>query len=92
MIATVRFTESQTLMKVYPKLGAIVGISAPAVPGIAEATKQAGRPDVKVTGLSLPNLCKPYVHSGYISTSRVVEHERSRIPDGVTGEALATVD
>ena len=62
------FTESQTLMKVYPKLGAIVGISAPAVPGIAEATKQAGRPDVKVTGLSLPNLCKPYVHSGFIST------------------------
>jgi rhamnose transport system substrate-binding protein len=62
------FTESQTLMKVYPKLGAIVGISAPAVPGIAEATKQAGRPDVKVTGLSLPNLCKPYVHSGFISS------------------------
>ena len=62
------FTESQTLMKVYPKLGAIVGISAPAVPGIAEATKQAGRSDVKVTGLSLPNLCKSYVHSGYISS------------------------
>lgn len=62
------FTESQTLMKVYPKLGVIVGISAPAVPGIAEATKQAGRPDVKVTGLSLPNLCKPYVHSGFISS------------------------
>ena len=62
------FTEAQTLMKVYPKLGAIVGISAPAVPGIAEATKQAGRPDVKVTGLSLPNLCKSYVHSGFISS------------------------
>ena len=62
------FTEAQTLMKVYPKLGVIVGISAPAVPGIAEATKQAGRPDVKVTGLSLPNLCKSYVHSGFISS------------------------
>jgi rhamnose transport system permease protein len=62
------FTEAQTLMKVYPNLKAIVGIAAPAVPGIAEATKQAGRPDVKVTGLSLPNLCKPYVHSGFIST------------------------
>lgn len=62
------FTESQTLMKVYPKLGVIVGISAPAVPGIAEATKQANRPDVKVTGLSLPNLCKSYVHDGFISS------------------------
>ena len=27
-----------------------------------------GRPDVKVTGLSLPNLCKPYLHSGLISS------------------------
>lgn len=62
------FTEAQTLMKVYPKLKAIVGISAPAVPGVAEAVKQANRPDVKVTGLSLPNLCKPYVHSGFLQS------------------------
>ena len=28
--------------------------------------KQSGRPDVQVIGLSLPNLCKPYVHGGSI--------------------------
>lgn len=60
------FSETQTLLKVYPQLKAVIGISAPAVPGMGEAIKQSGRSDVKVLGLSLPNLCKPYVHDGYI--------------------------
>ena len=84
------FTESQTLMKVYPKLGVIVGISAPAVPGIAEATKQAGRPDVKVTGLSLPNLCKPYVHSGFISSVVLWNTKDLGYLTVLAGEALAS--
>ena len=58
------FSEAQTLMKVYPKMRLIMAISAPAVPGAAEAVKQSGRQDVKVTGLSLPNMCKPYVMAG----------------------------
>jgi rhamnose transport system substrate-binding protein len=60
------FSETQTLLKVYPQLKAVIGISAPAVPGMGEAIKQSGTLDVKVLGLSLPNLCKPYVHGGYI--------------------------
>lgn len=60
------FSETQTLLKVYPQLKAVIGISAPAVPGMGEAIKQSGRSDVKVLGLSLPNLCKPYVHGGNI--------------------------
>ena len=43
-------------------------MAAPAVPGAAEAVKQSGRTDVKVTGLSLPNLCKPYVHAGIVQS------------------------
>jgi hypothetical protein len=35
---------------------------------VAEAVKQSGREDVKVTGLSLPNMCKPYVHAGIIDS------------------------
>lgn len=62
------FTETQTLMKVYPNVKLIMAIAAPAVPGAAEAVKQSGRSDVKVTGLSLPNMCKPYVHSGVIES------------------------
>jgi rhamnose transport system substrate-binding protein len=60
------FSETQTLLKVYPNIKVIAGISAPAVPGAGEAVKQSGRRDVQVIGLSLPNLCKPYVHAGVI--------------------------
>jgi rhamnose transport system permease protein len=60
------FAEAQTLMKVYPNVKLLVAISAPAVPGAGEAVRQAGRKDVRVIGLSLPNLCKPYVHGGEI--------------------------
>ena len=62
------FAETQTVLKVHPGVKLIMAIAAPAVPGAAEAVKQAGRNDVKVTGLSLPNMCKPYVHDGVIDS------------------------
>ena len=62
------FSETQTLLKVYPNMRAVIVISAPAVPGAGEAVKQSGRKDVKVTGLSLPNLCKPYVRAGVVES------------------------
>jgi rhamnose transport system permease protein len=62
------FAETQTVMKVFPNVKLILGIAAPAVPGSAEAVKQSGRTDVKVIGLSLPNMCKPYVHAGIIQS------------------------
>ena len=60
------FSETQTLMKVFPKLSVVVVISAPAVPGAGEAIKQSGSKTTKVVGLSLPNLCKPYVRGGEV--------------------------
>jgi rhamnose transport system substrate-binding protein len=62
------FAETQTIMKVYPAVRLVMAISAPAVPGSAEAVRQAGRTDVNVIGLSLPNINKPYVHSGVVQT------------------------
>lgn len=62
------FQETQNVLKVYPNVKVVMGIAAPAVPGIAEAVKQANRPDVKVTGLSLPNMCKPYIKAGIIDS------------------------
>src|SRR5205085_5864014 len=62
------FAETQTALKVYPNAKLIMAIAAPAVPGAAEAVKQSGRADVKVTGLSLPNMCKPYVHEDVIDS------------------------
>jgi rhamnose transport system substrate-binding protein len=59
------FAETQTAMKVYPDLGLVMAISAPAVPAAGEAVLQAGKTGaVKVIGLSLPNLNKKYVHDG----------------------------
>ena len=62
------FSETQTVLKVYPNVKLIMAIAAPAVPGAAEAVKQSGRTDVKVTGLSLPNMNKPYVHDGVVES------------------------
>ena len=62
------FSETQTVLKVYPTVKLIMAIAAPAVPGAAEAVKQSGRTDVKVTGLSLPNMNKPYVHDGVVES------------------------
>ncbi|HMG36156.1 MAG TPA: substrate-binding domain-containing protein, partial [Blastocatellia bacterium] len=62
------FSETQTVLKVYPQVKLIMAIAAPAVPGAAEAVKQSGRQDVRVIGLSLPNMCKPYVHEGTIDS------------------------
>jgi rhamnose transport system permease protein len=62
------FAETQTLLKVYPSVKLMMAIAAPAVPGAAEAVRQAGRKDVAVIGLSLPNINKPYVHDGIVQT------------------------
>jgi rhamnose transport system permease protein len=43
-----------------------MAISAPALPGSAEAVRQAGRKDVSVIGLSLPSLNKTYVLDGVV--------------------------
>jgi rhamnose transport system permease protein len=62
------FAETQTILKVHPSVRLVMAISAPAVPGAAEAVRQAGRTDINVIGLSLPNINKPYVHSGIVQT------------------------
>jgi rhamnose transport system permease protein len=60
------FAETQTVLKVYPDVKLIMAISAPALPGSAEAVRQSGRKDVDAIGLSLPSLCRPYVHDGTV--------------------------
>jgi rhamnose transport system substrate-binding protein len=61
------FAETQTVLRVNPGVKLVMAISAPAVPGAAEAVRQAQRAgDVKVIGLSLPNINKPYVHGDVV--------------------------
>jgi rhamnose transport system permease protein len=56
--------QTKAILNSSPEVKLIMAIAAPAVPGAAEAVKQSGRTDVKVMGLSLPNLNKSYIHSG----------------------------
>jgi rhamnose transport system permease protein len=58
------FDEGSTILNAYPNVKLLMAICSPAVPGAAEAVKQARRSDVKVIGLGLPNDNKPYVHAG----------------------------
>ncbi len=60
------FSETQVILKAFPTAKLIMSIAAPAVPGAAEAVQQSGRKDIFVIGLSLPNLCKKYVHDGVV--------------------------
>jgi rhamnose transport system substrate-binding protein len=54
-----------TLMSAHPDLKLIMAISSKAVPGAAEAVKQAGKiGQVHVIGLGLPSENKDYVHAG----------------------------
>jgi rhamnose transport system permease protein len=60
------FAETQTVLRANPTVKLIMAIAAPAVPGAAEAVRQAGRTDVKVMGLSLPNINKKYVYEDVV--------------------------
>lgn len=63
----VAFQVAQDLMKTYPDLKGIWGISSVAFPGAAEAVKQAGKSgQVFVTGLSTPNDMRAYVEDGTV--------------------------
>ncbi len=57
--------EATNLLGANPNLKLIMAICSPAVPGAAEAVKQAGKTGtVKVIGLGLPSENRKYVHEG----------------------------
>jgi rhamnose transport system substrate-binding protein len=58
-------SEATALLGAYPNLKLIMAICSPAVPGAAEAVKQAGKTgQVKVIGLGLPSENRRYVKEG----------------------------
>ncbi|MGI4981290.1 MAG: substrate-binding domain-containing protein [Janthinobacterium lividum] len=62
------FNQTQVILKAFPRVRLVMAISAPAVPGAAEAVQQSGRKEVDIIGLSLPSICRPYIHSGSVQT------------------------
>jgi ABC-type sugar transport system substrate-binding protein len=62
-------SEATTLLSAYPNLKLLMAICSPAVPGAAEAVKQAGKAGkVKVIGLGLPSENRAYVKDGVTDT------------------------
>ena len=60
--------EAEGLLTTRPRLGAIVGLCTPAVPGAARALRQAGRRGVHLTGLSLPSACREDIEAGWVDS------------------------
>lgn len=61
--------DAQDLIKAYPNLKGLFGISSVSFPGAAEGVKQAGKAgQVLVTGLSTPNAMKGYVKDGVVKS------------------------
>jgi ABC-type sugar transport system substrate-binding protein len=59
------FAEATAIMNANPNVKLLMNICSPAVPGAAEAVKQAGKVgQVKVIGLGLPSENKRYVNEG----------------------------
>jgi rhamnose transport system substrate-binding protein/rhamnose transport system permease protein len=60
--------ETLKILATHPHVKAIVGFCSPAVPGAAEALKEARRTDVRVTGVSLPSLCRRHIEDGIVDS------------------------
>jgi ABC-type sugar transport system substrate-binding protein len=91
--------EATNLLGANPNLKLIMAICSPAVPGAAEAVKQAGKVGaVKVIGLGLPNENKKYVHEdvtqsvilwkttdlGYLTIKAAADLATGRLKPGAT--------
>jgi rhamnose transport system substrate-binding protein len=61
-------TEARNIVRAYPGVKVLIAICSPAVPGAAEALKQEDNRRVRLTGLSTPNLCRGYVHEGWVQS------------------------
>ncbi len=60
--------EAERLLKEHPKLGVILALCSPAVPGAAEAVKHADRRDVRVIGTASPSACRRYIQDGWVES------------------------
>jgi len=88
---SVAFQVTQDLMKAYPDLKGVFGISSVSFPGAAEAVKQAGKTgQVLVTGLSTPNAMKAYVQDGTVKSVILWNTQDLGYLTVYAAEALAT--
>jgi rhamnose transport system substrate-binding protein len=61
-----------------------------AVPGAAAAMKEAGRKDIRITGVSLPSLCRRYIEEGVVESVVMWKTRNLGYLVGASAQALAT--
>ncbi|MBX3440205.1 MAG: substrate-binding domain-containing protein [Planctomycetaceae bacterium] len=67
--ASAALADAQDVIKKYPNLKGIFGISSVSFPGAAEAVEQSGKTgQILVTGLSTPNEMKRFVRNGTVKS------------------------
>lgn len=67
--ASAALADAQDVIKKYPDLKGIFGISSVSFPGAAEAVEQSGKTgQILVTGLSTPNEMKRFVRNGTVKS------------------------
>ncbi len=81
--------ETVKLLESHPEIKAIVGFCSPAVPGAADALKALGRGDVKITGVSLPSLCRGYIEEGVVQSVVMWKTRNLGYLVGASAQALA---
>jgi ABC-type sugar transport system substrate-binding protein len=82
--------ETLRLLERHSDIKAIVGFCSPAVPGAAEALKSARRSDVRVTGVSLPSLCRADIEEGVVDSVVIWKTRNLGYLVGTSAYALAT--
>jgi rhamnose transport system permease protein len=82
--------ETLALLERHPGLKAIVGFCSPAVPGAAAALRGAERNDVRVTGVSLPSLCRRHIEDGAVESVVMWKTRNLGYLVGASAQALAT--
>ena len=60
------FSQTQALLRAYPEIKVIIGISAPQSRPRAKPSSKPEGEIFKLSGSRLPNLCRPYVKEGVI--------------------------
>lgn len=61
--------ETKNIIRAYPTVKLVISIASTAVPGSAEALKQEGRTDIRLTGITTPNMVKSYVNEGFCDSA-----------------------
>jgi len=71
------YSKTLNLLRAYPDLKGIIGISTPAPIGAAQAVEERGLEDkVAVVGTSLPNDSRPYLKSGALDVATLWEPDK----------------